>query len=76
MAEIRKIKDQSVKKQLIEEAVQFKQQLGAFYSVMAEDSAAMLDNVQIAKLNDLAYRAVRTNKLNKMLDERTIRNEA
>jgi len=46
------------------------------YNIMANDVGAKLDNLQLAQLNDLAFKAIRKTGLSKKLDERTIRNES
>lgn len=55
--------------------IQFKQQVAAIYNIMASDKSAMLDNVLIAQLNDVAYKAIRKTGVQKKLDERAIKNE-
>lgn len=42
---------------------------------MAKDSSERLDNLLVAQLNDLAYKAIRKTGNRKRLDERTIKNE-
>ena len=42
---------------------------------MAQDSYEKLDNLLLAQLNDLAYKAIRKTGVRKRLDERTIKNE-
>lgn len=55
--------------------VAFKQQVAAIYSIMASDSKSSLDNLLIAQLNDVAYKAVRKTGVQKKLDERAIKND-
>jgi len=42
---------------------------------MSQDSKEHIDNLLIAQLNDVAYKAIRKTGLRKKLDERTIKNE-
>lgn len=42
---------------------------------MSQDSKDTIDNLLIAQLNDVAYKAIRKTGIRKRLDERTIKNE-
>ena len=59
----------------METFIAFKYQVAAVFSVMAQDSYEKLDNLLLAQLNDLAYKAIRKTGIRKRLDERTIKNE-
>ena len=43
---------------------------------MGDDTREHIDNVLIAQLNDVAYKAIRKGRHQKKLDERTVKNEA
>lgn len=53
----------------------FKQQVASIYNIMGKDSQGQLDNLLIAQLNDVAYKAIRKTGVQKRLDERAIKNE-
>ena len=59
----------------MDEMLAFKQQVANIYSIMAQDSSGNLDNLLIAQLNDVAYKAVRKTGIQKKLDERAMKNE-
>lgn len=59
----------------METFIAFKHQVAAVFNVMAQDSYEKLDNLLLAQLNDLAYKAIRKTGIRKRLDERTIKNE-
>ena len=59
----------------MDDIVVFKSQVTTIFSIMAKDSQGALNNLMIAQLNDLAYRAIRKTGFNKKLDERTIKNK-
>ena len=42
---------------------------------MSRDTQAQMDNLLIAQLNDVAYKAVKKSGMQKKLDERSIKNE-
>lgn len=69
------MKDKQIRRELMDEIVEFKKQTSALYHIMKNDTSARIDNVLIAQLNDVAYRAVRKTGIQKKLDERAIRNE-
>ena len=60
---------------LMDSIISFKQQVAAVYRVMGQDTKFALDNLLIAQLNDVAYKAIRKQGLQKKLDERAIKND-
>ena len=58
----------------MESVLSFKQQVAAIYRVMGQDTQAQIDNLLIAQLNDVAYKAIRKTGVQKRLDERAIKN--
>ena len=75
MCIIQKIKDKAVRAELMEEVVGFKKQVAFILGIMSRDTQAKMDNLLIAQLNDLAYKAVKKTGMQKKLDERSIKNE-
>lgn len=59
----------------MDSVIAFKQQVAAVYRVMGQDTKHALDNLLIAQLNDVAYKAIRKQGLQKKLDERAIKND-
>ena len=59
----------------MEEVVGFKKQVAQIISIMSRDTQAQMDNLLIAQLNDVAYKAVKKTGMQKKLDERSIKNE-
>ena len=55
--------------------VEFKQQVAAIFRVMGQDTQERIDNLLIAQLNDVAYKAIRKTGVQKKLDERAIKND-
>ena len=55
--------------------IAFKQQVAAIYSIMSKDTSDNIDNLLIAQLNDVAYKAIRKTGVQKKLDERAIKND-
>ena len=72
---IRKIKDKTIRTDMMDQMIAFKQQVATIYGIMAKDSSNKLDNLLIAQLNDAAYKAVRKTGVQKKLDERAMKNE-
>ena len=52
----------------------FKNQVAAVYRIMSQDTSERIDNLLIAQLNHVAYKAIRKG-VQKKLDERAIKNE-
>ena len=59
----------------MDEIVEFKKQIAGLYSLMKNDCYERIDNLLLAQLNDVAYRAIRKAGIQKKLDERAIKNE-
>ena len=59
----------------MEDFIKFKQQTATVFRIMGQDATDRLDNVMIAQLNDLAYKAIRKTGVQKKLDERAIKND-
>ena len=59
----------------METMVEFKQQVAAIFRVMGQDTQERIDNLLIAQLNDVAYKAIRKTGVQKKLDERAIKND-
>ena len=72
---IRKIGDKEIRASLMEAVIQFKQQVAAVYGIMSKDTQESIDNLLIAQLNDVAYKAIRKTGVQKKLDERAIKND-
>ena len=49
--------------------------MAAIYNIMSKDTQERIDNLLIAQLNDVAYRAIRKTGVQKKLDERAIKND-
>ena len=69
------IKDKQIRKDLMDTFIEFKKQITGLYAIMKKDAYANLDNVTLAQLNDVAYRAIRKTGNRKKLDERAQKNE-
>ena len=72
---IRKIKDKDIRSSLMESFLKFKQQTAQVYRIMGSDTQESIDNLLIAQLNDVAYKAIRKTGVQKKLDERAIKND-
>ena len=72
---IRKIKDKDIRSSLMESFLKFKQQTAQVYRIMGSDTQENIDNLLIAQLNDVAYKAIRKVGVQKKLDERAIKND-
>ena len=70
-----KIKDRDIKKEILGEIQQCKEKTFNTLEVL-RTTQGKIPNAQIAKLNDLAYKAVRKRGLQKKLDERAMKNDA
>ena len=70
-----KIADKKVRSELMDKIVQFKNMVCAIYNVMANDDKDQIDNLLIAQLNDVSYKAIRKRGVQKTLDTRAIKNE-
>ena len=70
-----KIKERSLKQTILEEANECKQKTSTLLEILRTTSVhGRIDNAQLAKLNDLAYRAIQKKGLLKKLDERALKN--
>ena len=43
--------------------------------IMSRDSASQMNNLLVAQLNDVAYKAIKKSGLRKKLDERAVKSE-
>lgn len=59
----------------MESFLKFKQQTAQVYRIMGSDTQENIDNLLIAQLNDVAYKAIRKVGVQKKLDERAIKND-
>ena len=74
-AMLRTVKDKDIRSQLMESFLKFKTQTANVYRIMGTDTKEQIDNVVIAQLNDVAYKAIRKRGLQKKLDERAVKND-
>ena len=74
MSEVMKIKNRILRKELLEEAHGIKQKTASAVGVLRQ-GVGKLSSAQIAQLNDLAYKAIRKQGLQKQLDKRSAKNE-
>ena len=72
---VRTIKDKEVRSAIMESFLKFKAQTAQVYRIMASDTREKIDNLVIAQLNDVAYKAVRKQGVQKKLDERAVKND-
>ena len=72
---MRQIKDKDVRSALMESFLKFKTQTAQVYRIMGSDTNEQIDNLVIAQLNDVAYKAIRKRGVQKKLDERAIKND-
>ena len=71
-----KIKNKAIKKELFEELKECKDKTTEAIDVLRNNQdGGAIQNHQIAKLNDLAYKAIRKQNFSKKLDERAIKNQ-
>jgi hypothetical protein len=71
-----KIKDRTNKKNLITKITDCSNQANFVMGELRKvKDANYLSNELIAQLNDMAYKAIKTGSLNKLLDKRAIQNE-
>lgn len=69
-----KIKDREAKKEILQAIQECKEKTFNILEILRSTSGK-IPNAQIAKLNDLAYKAVRKRGLQKKLDERAVKND-
>lgn len=69
-----KIQDRESRKEILQEIQQSKEKTFNILEVL-RGTQGKIPNAQIAKLNDLAYKAVRKRGMKKKLDERAIKND-
>jgi hypothetical protein len=72
-----KIKDKETRKRVIQACQNFKEKCSTVMETLRDViiNNKTMDLVRIAKLNDLAYKAIRSRGLKKRLDERAMKNE-
>jgi hypothetical protein len=76
MSECMKIKDRDLKKSLIGQIVESKNRSGSVLTELRKlTDLSHLTNETIAKLNDLAYKAIKQGGLKKLVDKRALANE-
>ena len=74
--EIMKIKDREVKKALHGDLLECRNRANfVLFELRQLKNLSFIPNDLIAKLNDMAYKAIKTGSLNKLLDKRAIANE-
>ena len=59
----------------MESFLKFKTQTAQVYRIMGSDTNEQIDNLVIAQLNDVAYKAIRKRGVQKKLDERAVKND-
>lgn len=75
-AQVFKMKNKTAKKELFEELKECKDKTTEAIEVLRNHKDGYgIQNAQIAKLNDLAYKAIRKQNFSKKLDERAIKNQ-
>ena len=74
MSEVMKVKNRILRKELLEEAHGIKQKTASAVGVLRQ-GVSNFSTAQIAQLNDLAYKAIRKQGLQKQLDKRSTKNE-
>ncbi len=74
MSEVMKVKNRILRKELLEEAHGIKQKTSTAVGVLRQ-GVSNFSTAQIAQLNDLAYKAIRKQGLQKQLDKRSAKNE-
>lgn len=70
-----KIKNRKQKKELIGKLYECRSRVGNIYSHLRDKDLKYLDNRTVAELNDMAYKAIKSGKLNKLADKRALQNE-
>ena len=76
MTECMRIKDRELKKSLIGQIVESKNRSGSVLTELRKlADLSQLSNETIAKLNDLAYKAIKQGGLKKLVDKRALQNE-
>ena len=69
-----KVKDREIRKDIINDILEVKEKTTQIMSIL-RNSVGKFSNIQIAQLNDMAYRAVRKVGLQKKIDDRAVKNE-
>lgn len=59
----------------MDKIIEFKNMVCAIFNVIANDDKEQIDNLLIAQLNDVSYKAIRKKGVQKQLDARAIKNE-
>lgn len=71
-----KIKQKMVKKNLLEQIQECRKRTGAVITELRNvTDFSQINNAMIARLNDVAFKAVNNSSLQKMLDKRAVGNE-
>jgi len=76
MQDVQKMKNRDVKRELMEQALECKKKVAQVLEIIRESLTTQMTNLQIAQLNDCAYKAIRKVGVQKKLDERAIKNES
>jgi predicted flavoprotein YhiN len=76
MQDVHKMKNRDVKRELMEQALECKKKVAQVLEIIRESLTTQMTNLQIAQLNDCAYKAIRKVGVQKKLDERAIKNES
>jgi hypothetical protein len=71
---ILRVKNRAIKDETLQEIQDAKAKSAQLMSILRQGSGP-ISNVQLAQLNDMAYRAVQKRGLNKKLDERALKNK-
>lgn len=72
---IQKIKEKAIRAELTEEVISFKRKVAEILGIMSRDTQAQMDNLLIAQLNDVAFKAIKKTGMQKKLDERAIKSQ-
>lgn len=76
MQDVQKMKNRDVKRELMELALECKKEVAQVLEIIRSSLTTQMTNLQIAQLNDCAYKAIRKVGVQKKLDERAIKNES
>ncbi len=76
METVQKIKNREVKRELMDQILECKVKVAKVIEVIRSSQLQQMTNIQIAQLNDCAYKAIRKVGVQKKLDERALKNES
>ena len=76
METVQKIKNREVKREMMSQILDCKVKVAKVIEVLRTCQTQQITNIQIAQLNDCAYKAIRKVGVQKKLDERALKNEA